>query len=296
MAAPMSLDDRLSSQASFSLEGSSRGHRHTVQFYRNDSFLLEQLGQFVTPAIAAGSGVILVVTKTHRNALFAHLRKSGPAFALAVAKERFLLLDAEETLAKFMVKGQPDPFLFNRVMGDRMAQLASAAEGPNPQIFAFGEMVACLWEEGKREAALRLEVLWNQLAEKHPFHLLCAYPMQLFSQDQDRESLHRICAQHSHVIPPERTAHPTGQQDRLHSILLLLQKNRALEREIRERRRFQQALEDINLPLSSLAENIHLAAQQPDLCEETRQHLDTARRHLDQVAQVVRQNVDRSDN
>lgn len=248
-------------QVPYSLWDASRAHPHIVQFYWNDLFLLEQLGQFIAPAIGSGGAVLLIATKAHRDALYAHMRKCGPDFALAVAKARFILLDANETLARFMVKGQPDPALFHRVMGDRMAQLAAAAEKPNQQIFAFAEMVACLWAEGKREAALRLESLWKQLAEKHAFQMLCAYPMQLFSQERDRESLEKICAQHSHVVPVESASQTPGLPDPLHSFLLLQQKSRVLESEVRERKRLQRALKESETELGDFFENAAVPMQ-----------------------------------
>lgn len=248
-------------QVPYSLWDASRAHCHIVQFYRNDSFLLEQLAQFIAPAISSGSAVLLIATKAHRDALFAHMRKCGPDFALAVAKARFLLLDANETLAKFMVKGQPDPVLFHRVIGDRMTQLAAAAEKPNQQIFAFGEMVPCLWAEGKRDAALRLEDLWNQLADKHAFQLLCAFPMQLFSQERDREALEKICALHSRVIPVESASRAPGIPDQLHSFLLLQQKSLVLESEVLERKRLQRALREHETELGDFFENAAIAMQ-----------------------------------
>jgi PAS domain S-box-containing protein len=228
---------------------------HTVQFYRDDDFLLEQLGQFVGPAIAAGSSALLIATKAHRDNLFAHLRKCGTDFVLAVTQNRFTLLDADETLEKFMVNGQPDPARFFRVIGTRMSRLALAADAPDPQLFAFGEMVACLWARGQREAALRLEKLWNQLTEKHAFHLLCAYPMRLFSQQQDWDSILAICAEHSHVAPAERPLHAAPYHDRLHDLLLFQQKIHALESEIREREKIQAHLREHEAELTDTLDN-----------------------------------------
>lgn len=230
-------------------------YKHTVQFYRDDAYLLEQLGLFIGPAIAAGGSIMLIATKAHRDSLFAHLRSCGTDFALAVAKNRFVLLDAEETLEKFMVNGQPDPSRFFRVLGARLSRLAQAAEGPDPQIVAFGEMVAFLWARNQREAALRLERLWNQLAEKHHFHLLCAYPMHLFSQQRDWESLLKICAEHSHVSAAERPTQGGPHQDYLHSMLLLQQKVRALESEIQHREKIHATLRERVAELGDSLEN-----------------------------------------
>jgi hypothetical protein len=38
-------------------------------------------------------------------------------------------------------------------------------------------MVALLWDAGQSDAALRLEQLWNQIAQSHSFSLVCAYPL-----------------------------------------------------------------------------------------------------------------------
>jgi hypothetical protein len=60
-----------------------------------------------------------------------------------------------------MVDGWPDEQRFAEVVGtvvQRMAQNGSR------RVCAFGEMVALLWAEGRHDAAIRLEELWNDLA------------------------------------------------------------------------------------------------------------------------------------
>ena len=64
-------------------------------------------------------------------------------------------------------------------------------------------MVAVLWAEGAREAALRLEELWNDLGRQIPFSLLCAYPLKAFGSEAGAEPLQRICNEHTQVIPAE---------------------------------------------------------------------------------------------
>ena len=57
-----------------------------------------------------------------------------------------------------------------------------------------------LWKEGKIEAAIRLEQLWNELAKKHPFSLRCAYPVANFCGEKNAQPLMRVCAEHSAVV------------------------------------------------------------------------------------------------
>ena len=67
-------------------------------------------------------------------------------------------------------------------------------------------MVALLRADGRGEAALRLEELWDALAHTLPLSILCAYPMTSFSAERDVTPLLEICAQHSHVTPAESYA------------------------------------------------------------------------------------------
>ena len=72
---------------------------------------------------------------------------------------------------------------------------------------AYGEMVDLLWRGGHTIAAVRLEMLWNQLAMTHDFSLLCGYSMGNFYKDA---GVGDICRQHSHVISAEGDAAPVN--------------------------------------------------------------------------------------
>jgi hypothetical protein len=58
--------------------------------------------------------------------------------------------------------------------------------------------------EGKCEAAIRLEGLWNELAATHTFELLCAYGMNGFHKEAHYPQFAEICGTHTKVIPTER--------------------------------------------------------------------------------------------
>ena len=75
----------------------------------------------------------------------------------------------------------PDDSQFSALLGRLIGQAKSSVKREPPCIVVFGEMVAILWAEGKHEAAIKLEGLWNDLAETHSFTLRCAYPMTGFS-------------------------------------------------------------------------------------------------------------------
>src|SRR3954447_20662011 len=108
------------------------------------------------------------------------------------------MCDAEELLAEFMVEGLPDPALFQTSVGKLLNESGSTAYSQGASLVVFGEMVAVLWDEGNRVGALALEHLWNDLLNNQAFHLHCAYPRALFSQDE--AGIFNICESHSHVV------------------------------------------------------------------------------------------------
>ena len=72
----------------------------------------------------------------------------------------------------------------------------------NVQYGVYGEMVDLLWND-HQDAALSVEVLWNQLIAERKVSLLCGYRLGgIGSIDESK----RICDQHSHVIAPAETS------------------------------------------------------------------------------------------
>jgi hypothetical protein len=75
--------------------------------------------------------------------------------------------------------------------------LENISEGRAVAIRAFGEMVDVLWRAGETVAAVKLEVLWNELARTHNFSLLCGYSMGNFYKSA---AIDEICGHHTHVV------------------------------------------------------------------------------------------------
>jgi len=176
---------------------------HAVQFYGEDRFLLDELSRFIGTSLGAGESAVVIATKVHRDGLARRLKAFGLDTTNAVVQGRYVVLDAAETLNKITVEGWPDAALFTEVIGSVMATLTAAAGTERPHVAAFGEMVALLWLDGKPEAAVRLEQLWNDLARTCSFSLRCAYPMSSFYREEHGDLLLKICAEHSDVIPGE---------------------------------------------------------------------------------------------
>ena len=181
-------------------------HHHAVKFYRDQQSLCATVAGFLSEGLIAGEPALVIATPAHREAICAHLAGREIDCPKALKDGTLILLDAEDVLGLCMVDGMPDADLFERNVGVFIQQLL--AERPSV-IRAYGEMVDVLWKRNMPDAAIKLELLWNKLALKYRFALLCGYAMGNFSkQSKQRDD---ICAQHSHVVegdvvPFRRTA------------------------------------------------------------------------------------------
>ncbi|WP_447983301.1 MEDS domain-containing protein [Nitrospira sp. Nam74] len=231
---------------------------HLVQFYENEEFLLDALSGYIGPGLLAGEVCIVIATEPHRNGLEARLQRSGIDLPSIVSSNQYIALDAERTLATFMVDGQPNPHRFATVIG---TLLERAIAGGHP-VRAFGEMVALLWGQGKRTAATRLEELWNDLGEKQRFSLFCAYPMSGFQHATDTPSFMDICTKHSEVIPDKQYVDQFSCSNPERIIGLLQQRTAALEAENAERKKVEERLACREKELVDFLENFVIAIHQ----------------------------------
>jgi PAS domain S-box-containing protein len=238
-------------------------HRgHTVQFYTEDRTLIDGLSRLIGTVLGAGDSAIVIATSLHREALAQRLKARGLDVLAASRQGRYLQFDAAQTLSKFTVDGWPDAALFNKVIGPLLTQAKEASEGPDARVVAFGEMVALLWSQGREEAAIRLEQLWNELAKMHTFSLHCAYPIGSFGREQDTEPFLKICAEHSGVIPSESYTDLINEQERLRNISHLQQRALALETEKAQHEEVQKSLQRRESELADILENAVEGVQQ----------------------------------
>ena len=167
---------------------------HTVYFYEADAFLIDNVSRFVKSGLERQETVIVVATEKHRIDLKTKLIANKVIGLVSPTDARYVTLDAAATLALFMREDMPDERLFLKVIGQIIA--SSAQKSP---VRIYGEMVAVLWAQGKHQAAIRLEELWNALARLRDFSLLCGYPASVFAQPNNFAALEKVCACHSQV-------------------------------------------------------------------------------------------------
>ncbi len=168
---------------------------HVLQIYENDGVFLDTLAGFVGGGINAGDCCIVIATTVHLEALESRLTNYGIQVHDLISESRYIPLNAEETLSKFMVNDWPDEALFNKTISG----VIEKSGGSDRRIRAFGEMVALLWAKGNNGATVQLEYLWNKFCEKQSLCLFCAYPKSGFTDDIGRSVMH-VCHSHSKMI------------------------------------------------------------------------------------------------
>src|SRR5437879_5594001 len=249
---------------------------HEVQFYSHDEYLLESVVAFIGPSLKSGGSAIVVGTKAHRDGVAQRLEAGGVGLAEAVEQGRYIARDAAECLAAFMIDGMPDRDRFIEVIGGTVMRAAAASRLESGKSAIFGEMVALLWQEGKGEAAIRLEQLWNGLSQTHSFDLLCGYPLSKFNREEHRESFARICAEHGAVIPAE-TFSAADEKDRLRTVALLQQAELALKTESLERHLAKVRTDEIQSENFALLEQVKSRERAEDELQRFTRRLLTAR-------------------
>jgi hypothetical protein len=168
---------------------------HAVRFYESDRALSQIVAEFLSDGFEAGNPGIVVATPAQRGAIVRELSARSLDVAQLLRSDDLVLLDAKDTLSAFMTNGKPDAGKFKETMCDVITR--ACRDRVTCTIRIYGQMVDILWQTGKQDAAIRLEMLWNQLANTHAFSLMCGYAMGHFYKDANFAD---ICSHHTHVV------------------------------------------------------------------------------------------------
>ena len=169
---------------------------HEVEFYPDDAAFVVGFTRFIEATLESGSAVIVIATASHRKSLLQRLREHGVDIVAAVEQGRYVPVDVAETLATFMVNDQPDPARLLKAASNLIAA-ARASIGDRFRIAACGECAPTLWEQGKADAAVEVEQLWDEIAKSYDVDILCGYVLNSFQREQESDIYERICAEHS---------------------------------------------------------------------------------------------------
>lgn len=171
---------------------------HDVHFYDDDAYLVSAVSRFLGEGMHAGQPMIVIATKAHAARMQESLKASSRD---SFGNADITWLDARETLAAFMEGDMPNEEMFHATIGNVFDRVV--AKRSYLVVRAYGEMVDLLWNAGNVEGAIALEGLWNDIAAKYSFNLLCAYSKGSSLKNSHNAAFHRICKHHGTVVPCE---------------------------------------------------------------------------------------------
>ncbi|MCW5982017.1 MAG: PAS domain S-box protein [Bryobacteraceae bacterium] len=174
-------------------------HQHLVQFYEADrQALARNVGQYLADGLKRGEGLLLLATPDHSRIFFRAIKSAGANPRAALRSGRLVMQDAGQTLERILIDGRPDRERFQSVIGAAARTLKSRAGCAG--LRAYGELVALLWEQGQRSAALALEELWNELLRSVGFQLFCAYPVDVFGKAFHSDAVDSVLCAHTRLV------------------------------------------------------------------------------------------------
>jgi hypothetical protein len=172
----------------------SLDHRHhAVQFYVDDEALCKIVAGFLSEGLAAGQPAIMIATAGHAGAIIGQLSARLVDVEKLGASGQLVVLDVADVLEDLMAGDLPDQRAFDQLVGRAIDDLLE--KHPSGVVRAYGEIVDVLWKRGQPEAAIRLELMWNQLVASRGLALLCGYSMGNFYKQGER--FEEVCSLHT---------------------------------------------------------------------------------------------------
>jgi PAS domain S-box-containing protein len=166
---------------------------HGVFFYENERTLFDRIGAFIAEGFEESASVLVVATPEHWRGFRRALEARGIDVETAALHGTLVSMNARETLDSLMSDGALDATRFDTNVGEVVRRLSG-------RVRIYGEMVDLLCRDGRSDAALTLEELWNDLCDECDITLFCAYDMSCFVKDEGR-LFRSVCASHDRAHP-----------------------------------------------------------------------------------------------
>src|SRR5688572_9947187 len=151
---------------------------HIVQLYQDPDFYGEAIRHFAAEGINKGESIILVATQPNWQNISGRLASKGFDTGELFSRGQLTLLDADQTLPKFMRDGTPDGKIFKSIAGQTIER--ARAGGKYPRVRWWGEMVNVLYLNGNPRGSNRLEELFDEVAHEHTIAIFCSFLMDKY--------------------------------------------------------------------------------------------------------------------
>lgn len=239
---------------------------HFTQFYNRVAFVSESiyqysenLGQYITKVLDRGEGMIVMARSENMDVIKQALTEYNVSVEEVISNGQLRIIDAEGALATFMQEELPDQEKFKLVIGGLFEKMSSLF----PNICAYGEMTGILWDEGKIDATVRIERLWDDLSSVYQFNLMCGYSLHSFSDSKHSVCFNRINNNHAHHPFQDFSSKRPDEQAKI--LTVLEQQSRTLNAELLKSRRMSEQLKVSEAFNKSIVDSSHDCIQILDL-------------------------------
>ena len=171
------------------------GSGHAGSWYALDSEGIEAVARFVAHGWSEADGALIIASAHHRERIDAAMAELGANPELMKHQGRYVALDVDTTVPRFVDDGVLYPERFRAVVGELLAE--AGRDGAHVRVFS--ELIALLRHRDEITKALELEAQWRVLLRQGDFSLLCAYPAHDFDESR-LVDVRRVCDLHSELL------------------------------------------------------------------------------------------------
>lgn len=163
--------------------------RHFAQFHRDADALTESAYLFLEGGLRRGNSVVVIAAPANAERIEARVRGLQNAGQLE-------FVDPARLLGQFMSNGVPEWGGFRDALAAVLDRVKAVGHGTR----IYGDLAGMLWKEGNTQGAIRLEELWNALAQLYPFSLYCSYMLDTQCEDSYGGPLEEIGRTHTEIV------------------------------------------------------------------------------------------------
>ncbi len=187
---------------------------HAVVLYGNDRrTLAQQVTTYISEGLAAGEAVVVLASDANATLFRRGLHHRRIDVGGAARENRYVSFDAHEMRAKFIRDGRLDFAAFISFMQPLLERLTA-----KHTVRIYGEVVGLLWRDGQRGLAIELERAWDALRALVPFTLLCGYPIDIFSDEFNDESINGVMSAHTRLLGRDGELHEALERVSAHGL------------------------------------------------------------------------------
>lgn len=152
--------------------------------------------EFLEAGLRRGQSVLVIVERDHLDQLLDRLTASKLHSKALSNSGQLGMMDAGKMVDEFLADGLPEWTRFRASIGPVLARITPYGRGTR----VYSDMAGVLWRTGRTDAAIRIEELWNKLADNYQFSLYCGFLMDTQSEEAYDAPLEELGRTHSDIL------------------------------------------------------------------------------------------------